>query len=202
MKTMTMDCVCGTEVQEGKDVKVESNGTTYHFCSDECRRRFLGAAYDAGANPGAGSDWKEYLPLGGIVGFTVLSATLTQWLLSDGWMWSGWVHLFMGFFLVIFSVLKLLGLRDFADGFQTYDLLARAIPAYAYAWPFIELGLGVAYLAHVQPILVNALTLAFMAFSSIGKIRALAKDIDLELAWVVEDAGLAFLAAVMLLVSL
>ena len=62
-----------------------------------------------------------------------------------------WMHDFMGFFLVVFSMFKLFDLEGFADGFQMYDPLARPIRPYAYLYPFVELGLGLGYLAHWQP---------------------------------------------------
>jgi hypothetical protein len=38
----------------------------------------------------------------------------------------------------------MLDLRGFVDSFQPYDVMARPIRSYGYAYPFIELGLGVA----------------------------------------------------------
>ena len=35
----------------------------------------------------------------------------------------------------------------FADAYRTYDVVARRVPAYGYAYPFVELLLGAAYVA-------------------------------------------------------
>ena len=67
------------------------------------------------------------------------------------WNWMDWMHDFMGFFLVVFSMFKFFNLEGFADGFHMYDLLAKPFRPYAYIYPFIELALGLGYLAHWQP---------------------------------------------------
>ena len=53
-----------------------------------------------------------------------------------------------------------------------YDIVARRLPAYGYVYPFIELGLGAAYIAGFQPTAVNFITLAVMSVSSIGVIQS------------------------------
>jgi hypothetical protein len=80
---------------------------------------------------------------------------------------------FMGGFFVAFSFFKLLDLRGFADAYQSYDVLARPVRPYAFAYPFIELGLGLAYLAGVWPTATNAVTLAVMLLGLIGVSQAL-----------------------------
>lgn len=80
---------------------------------------------------------------------------------------------FMGGFFVAFSFFKLLNLRGFADAYQTYDVLARPVRAYAYVYPFIELGLGVAFLLRLAPVATNIVTLVVMVVSAIGVTQAL-----------------------------
>lgn len=53
----------------------------------------------------------------------------------------------MGFFFLIFGLFKVLDLPMFAHGYREYDLIAKNLPAWGYAYPFIELGLGGLYLA-------------------------------------------------------
>ena len=79
---------------------------------------------------------------------------------------------FMAGFFLVFSFFKLLDLAGFANSYSMYDVLAKRIPAYGYIYPFIELGLGSAYLLAYRPALINAVTLVVMAFSSIGVILA------------------------------
>ena len=49
-----------------------------------------------------------------------------------------------------------------------YDVVAKQSTAYAYAYPLIELGLGVAYLSRFQPVITNSVTLVVMLISALG----------------------------------
>jgi len=80
---------------------------------------------------------------------------------------------FMGGFFIAFSFFKLLDLPGFVRSYQTYDVLARKWTAYGYAYPFIELALGIAYLTGVAPLLTNLVTLAVMVLGLVGVTQAL-----------------------------
>ena len=58
------------------------------------------------------------------------------------------------------------------DSYRIYDIIAQRFPAYGYVYPFIELALGVAYIANIQPTAVNLTTLVVMSVSSIGVIQS------------------------------
>jgi hypothetical protein len=161
---------------------------------------------------GRGSKWTDYIPLMVIVALTLLSACAKQAAYGGGWNWMTWMHDFMGFFLVVFSMFKFFNMEGFADGFQMYDLLAKPFRPYAYVYPFIELGLGLGYLAHWQPAVIYTATIVVMVFGSLGVINALRKDLDLECACMgtvlsvplstvalIEDLGMAAMAGAMLL---
>ncbi len=79
---------------------------------------------------------------------------------------------FMAGFFLVFSFFKLLDLAGFASSYAMYDLLAKRVYSYGFVYPFIELGLGIAYLVNFKPMLTNAITLVVMLFSSIGVILA------------------------------
>ena len=79
---------------------------------------------------------------------------------------------FMAGFFLVFSFFKLLDIKGFASSYSMYDVLAKRAPAYGYIYPFIELGLGAAYLLAYRPVLTSVVTLVVMAFSSIGVILA------------------------------
>lgn len=83
---------------------------------------------------------------------------------------------FMGGFFVTFSFFKMLNLRAFVDAYQTYDVLARPVRAYGYVYPFIELGLGIAYLLRLAPVVTNLVTLAVMLVSVVGVTQALLQN--------------------------
>ena len=79
---------------------------------------------------------------------------------------------FMGAFFGAFAFFKLLDLRGFADSYRMYDIVAQRLPSYGYVYPFIELALGAAYIAGIQPTAVNVTTLVVMSVSSIGVIQS------------------------------
>jgi hypothetical protein len=123
----------------------------------------------------------NYLPLIVIIALTLLVACAKQ--VSYGtWQWMPWMHDFMGFFLVVFSMFKFFDLPGFANGFQMYDLLAKPFRPYAYIYPFIELALGLGYLSHWQPTTVYVATLIVMLWGALGVIGALARGLNINCA--------------------
>jgi hypothetical protein len=81
-------------------------------------------------------------------------------------------HFMAGFFLV-FSFFKLLDVPAFASSFRMYDLAAMYLPGYAYLYPFLELGLGLAFLSPISPIITNGLALVVMGIGLVGVVRSL-----------------------------
>jgi copper chaperone CopZ len=80
-------------------------------------------------------------------------------------------HFMAGFFLV-FSFFKLLDIRAFSESYAMYDLLAKRVKGYGTLYPFLEAGLGIAYLTQWNPTWTNLSTLILMGFSSLGVIQA------------------------------
>ncbi len=122
------------------------------------------------------------------------------------------MHGFMGLFLAIFAMFKFLDLKGFADGFQTYDLIAQRWRSYAYAYPFLELGLGLAYLSSFLPTLTYTATLLLMIISAAGVLRSIVSGrkihcaclgtvlkVPLSTVSAVENIGMGLMAAIMLL---
>ena len=119
---------------------------------------------------------------------------------------------FMAGFFLVFSFFKLLDLRGFASSYAMYDIGAKKLPIYAYIYPFIELGLGTAYLLAYRPMLTNAITFVVMTFSSIGVILAVMNkqkikcaclgtgfNLPMTTVTIIEDVLMAAMAAWMLL---
>ncbi|HSI43501.1 MAG TPA: heavy metal-associated domain-containing protein [Methylotenera sp.] len=121
----------------------------------------------------AKSWFATYYPLLLIFGFITL-VTLAIQLANDDVPFDArhWMMHFMAGFFLVFSFFKLLDVRSFADSYAMYDLLAMRFKPYGYIYPFIELGLGFAYLLAWQPTLTNWLTFIVMTFSSLGVIRS------------------------------
>jgi len=126
----------------------------------------------------------------------------------------GFMARFMGGFFLVFGGLKLLDLRGFVSAYAMYDLLAARVNAYGWVYPFLEVGLGLAYLGMPGEASLHLATLGLMAFSSVGVILALTRGEKLKCACmgtafnlpmttvtVVEDLGMAAMAAAMWLQS-
>jgi len=79
---------------------------------------------------------------------------------------------FMAGFFLSFAFFKLLDIPAFADAYAGYDLLAAKWHGWGYVYPFVELALGMAYLANWQPVLTNWAVFVVMGFSAIGVIQA------------------------------
>ena len=120
-------------------------------------------------------------------------------------------HFMAGFFLV-FSFFKLLNLKGFADSYVMYDILAKKIPAWAYVYVFVELGLGVANLVNFAPFVTNLTTLLVMAVSIIGVLQSVWSQQKIQCAClgavfnlpmstvtIIEDALMIAMSAAMLL---
>jgi hypothetical protein len=92
-----------------------------------------------------------------------------------------------------------------------YDLVAKRIRVYAYLYPFIELGLGLAYLSFFIPILTYLVTIVVMLVGAIGVIKSLKTglkincacmgtvlDVPLSTVTLTEDIGMGVMSLIML----
>lgn len=126
--------------------------------------------------------WRAYLPLLALVLVSALAASALKHSYGPGVSHVRWMHGFMGFFLAMFALLKLFDLSGFADGFQKYDLLAKRVRAYAFVYPFLELALGLGYLAFWRPAFIHLATFVLLGFGALGVIVALRRGLDTQCA--------------------
>ena len=105
-------------------------------------------------------------------------------MLAHGLALTHWMHGWMGGVLVIFSLFKLFDTKAFAADFSKYDLLAMRFRPYARVYPFIELGLGIAFLTFFMPAVAHLLTIIVFGFGLVGVIKALREGRDLQCACV------------------
>ena len=110
-----------------------------------------------------------------------------------------------------FHFLKLLDINGFKDAYSTYDLLAKKWNNYGLVYPFLELGLGLAFLFHFQLKLAFWFSIILMGFSSLGVINALSKkqkircaclgtalNLPMSTITLVEDLGMVAMSIIML----
>ena len=124
--------------------------------------------------------WRTYWPLILIGLFVSAVATGICWK-TDGTM-TTWMEAFMGGFFLVFSFFKFLDIQGFAKSYRSYDLLAKALPAYGYAYPFLELGLGLAWAFWGGTFAVALSTVVLMGFSAIGVILAVSQKQHIQCA--------------------
>ncbi len=75
---------------------------------------------------------------------------------------------FMGLFYIVFSFFKFLDLKGFPESFRMYDPLAKVFPAYGWAYPFIELVLGLLFLMRLQITFALIITIVILGITTIG----------------------------------
>lgn len=163
--------------------------------------------------PPADKSWlSTYYPLLLIIGFIVLVCTCIQLSQPTAFDWSTWMRHFMAGFFLVFAFFKLLDIKSFASSYAMYDLLAMRINNYGLIYPFIELGLGIAYLINWQPTIVNAVTFVVMLFSSLGVIQSVINqqkircaclgsvfNLPMSTVTIIEDLSMAGMALIILL---
>ena len=113
---------------------------------------------------------KQLFPLFLIFGYILVAAFLLNRKPFD---LSGFMLDFMGLFYIVFSFFKFLDLKGFPESFKMYDPLAKAIPAYGWIYPFLELALGILFLMRIQIPLALIITLIILGITTIGVTKTL-----------------------------
>jgi hypothetical protein len=64
--------------------------------------------------------------------------------------------------------------------FAQYDPLAARVPAYARAYPFIELAVGMFYLAGIVPVFTNIVLILILGITTVGVVRVMVTGTKVE----------------------
>jgi copper chaperone CopZ len=152
--------------------------------------------------------WATYRPLLTLIALLGIVPALS---LGDSLTAHIWMRWFMAGFFLSFSYFKLLDIKAFADAYRMYDWIAMAVPAWGLAYPFVELGLGLAYAADWAPTATNWVTLVLMLVGAGGVIQSnLQKkaircaclgtvfNLQMSTVTIVEDLSMAAMAVLML----
>ena len=144
---------------------------------------------------------QTYYPLIVVIGLTALAALAA----------SNWMLGFMAGFFIVFGAFKLLDVPAFAQSYARYDLVAKAFKPWGYVYPFVELGLGFAFLFHVQLALATWLALIASLVGAAGVIQSVMRketiqcaclgtvfNLPMSTVTIVENLGMAAMAAYML----
>jgi copper chaperone CopZ len=112
----------------------------------------------------------------------ITGITLLIQFANGSFQWMQWMSQFMGGFFLVFSFFKLMNLRGFAEGYGSYDVVAKKLPVWGFVYPFVELGLAIAFLTGFEPFVTNVVTLVVMGISSIGVIQSLLRKTPFQCA--------------------
>ena len=121
---------------------------------------------------------KDYVLFAAVLLFILLvSLGITY---SIGFSSETWMREFMAVFFLVFGIFKLVDLKGFVMSYVGYDIVAKKFPAYAYAYPFIELILALGYFLNISS--TNYATVIIMAIGSIGVARELLRGSKIKCA--------------------
>ena len=168
-----------TAVEVSKDTKIATITMEKHIALSELQKTLGGSegkyqisALQHNETAEQAKSWFEtYKPLLLIFGFVTLVAFVMQ-INNDAFDVMQFMQHFMAGFFLVFSFFKFLDLKGFAESYAMYDVIAKRIPAWGYIYPFIELGLGLAFCINYQPNLTNIITLIIMSISIIGVLQS------------------------------
>ncbi|MGL4975589.1 MAG: heavy-metal-associated domain-containing protein [Bosea sp. (in: a-proteobacteria)] len=160
--------------------------------------------------------WATYYPLALIAAYLVVISFAGTGMGDHVHKSAGhiWMTNFMAGFFLLFSFFKLLDIRGFADAYAGYDLVAERWRPWGLLYPFVELGLGLAYLFRLTPNFTTLVTLIVMGVSILGVIRALLRrqqircaclgtvlNLPMSTVTLIEDGLMIAMAAFMLIVA-
>lgn len=168
-----------TSVDVSKETKTATITMEKHITLSELQKSLGGAegkyqisAIQHNETAEQAKSWFEtYKPILLIFGFVTLVASIIQINKGRFDVMEFMQHFMAGFFLV-FSFFKFLDLKGFAESYAMYDVIAKRIPAWGYMYPFVELGLGLAFCINYEPNLTNIVTLIVMSISIIGVLQS------------------------------
>jgi hypothetical protein len=114
---------------------------------------------------------RTYLPLIMLTAVAVLVAVILTTTRAVPFM-----NGFMGMWLCLFALLRLFDVKGFAQDFAQYDVITNVYPPYAYAYPYIELLLGLYYFSGKAAMLTDVLMIVVASSTLIGASRRLMKS--------------------------
>ena len=111
--------------------------------------------------------FRSYIPLT-VIFSLIIAFVLIKALISDNFTSPSLMLDFMAGFFLVFGGFKTIKLPAFAEAYEMYDIIAKKSKIYAYIYPFIEIGLGMAFLLRFEVITAAWITLVLMLINSVG----------------------------------
>jgi hypothetical protein len=120
------------------------------------------------------NDYKPLIVIIGLITLTTLTLSLRDYQ-QNIFTIEKLISYFMTGFFITFAGFKLIDLKGFAEGYYTYDLLAKRWLTYGYIYPFIELFFGLSMILGLWPYFILWAEVIVMTFSGIGVALKLAR---------------------------
>lgn len=183
---------------QGMACQCNANDTTCH------------CAHDHNSKP-LKKSWKQYRLLLIVLALVLLFAS-TMMITAGYFQFHYFMQYFMAGYFLLFGALQTLSLKKSAKMFQQYDPIAQRFPVYGYIYPLLQIGLGLAYLFWLSPIITNFIAATVLFFTMIGVIRimeqkkqvrcgCLGESMNVSVGWVtlIENVGMFIMALGMLI---
>lgn len=119
----------------------------------------------------AKSTKKEYRKFLAVIVFIALAATLMSTLISFNIV--DWIRWFVGSSFLVFGGAKLISYESFLEVFPRYDIIAHRWRAYAYAYPIVQLIVGIMFILDMATGFRNVLALAMVGSGLYSMVIAL-----------------------------
>jgi copper chaperone CopZ len=150
-------------------------------------------------------DIKAYYPLFLVMGLIAIASLAGQ----------SWMMSFMAGFYIVFGAFKLLDIPAFANSYARYDVIAKVFRPWGYAYPFVELALGFAFLFWFEMRAAAWIALILSLIGAVGVIQSVMRketiqcaclgtvfNLPMSTVTIIENLGMAAMAAWMLLVGM
>ena len=109
--------------------------------------------------------------------------SLIAWYLSIGSdSINTFMNFFMGIYFIVFGLSKIIDLKNFPKSFAMYDPIASNYSFYGWAYPFVELALGVMFITQFFPFIAIISTIILLSITTFGVIKVLMSDAEIECA--------------------
>ena len=123
------------------------------------------------------SFWDKYYPVGLTLIMVAALAYYTAFYRTPFGNWLDFLRDGLGFFFCTFAYFKFLDVKGFRSLFVQYDIIAMRLPYYGTLYPFVEFGLGLAYLLFLLPLTPLCIfTIIFIIVRAIGIVQVIANQ--------------------------
>jgi|TARA_B110000263_G_scaffold141741_1_gene123046 copper chaperone CopZ len=109
---------------------------------------------------------KTYKPILLALFFVILLAFISS--IEESFTYKKFFRLYMGYFFIIFSFLKLQNINQFAISFSKYDPISKKYFKFGVIYPFLELFLGILFILNFFGLFINILTIIIFIPQTIG----------------------------------